>query len=46
MIVRLKHLPQGANLTQEEKDAVAAFRKMADQIADIKETHKRPAMRP
>jgi len=46
MIVLLDHLPQGAKLTQEEKNAVAAFKKMADQIADIKETHQRPAMRP
>jgi ABC-type Fe3+-hydroxamate transport system substrate-binding protein len=46
MIVLLDHLPQGAKLTQEEKNAIAAFKKMADQIADIKETHKRPAMRP
>jgi hypothetical protein len=46
MIVLLRHLPQGARLTQEEKDAVAAFKKMADQIADIKETHKRQVMRP
>jgi hypothetical protein len=46
MIVLLKHLPKGANLTQPEKEAVAAFKKMANQIADIKETHKRQAMRP
>jgi hypothetical protein len=39
-------LPPGANLTQEEQDAIAAFKKMANQIADIKETHKRQAMRP
>ncbi|HUN95249.1 MAG TPA: hypothetical protein VMU69_03295 [Bradyrhizobium sp.] len=44
MIVLLRHLP--ANLTQEEKDAIKAFEKMADQIADIKATHKRHAMRP
>jgi len=46
MIVLLRHLPQSASLTREEKEAVAAFRKMADQIADIKVSHKRPAMRP
>jgi len=46
MIVLLKHLPQGTKLTQDEKDAIAAFKKMADQIADIKETHERQAMRP
>jgi hypothetical protein len=44
MIVLLRHLP--ANLTQEEKNAIEAFKKMADQIADIKETHKCSAMRP
>jgi hypothetical protein len=46
MIVLLRHLPQSASLSQEEQNAVAALRKMADQIADIKETHKRQAMRP
>jgi hypothetical protein len=46
MIVLLKHLPQGTKLTQDEKDAIAAFKKMVDQIADIKETHERQAMRP
>jgi hypothetical protein len=46
MIVLLKHLPKGANLTQPEKEAVTAFKKMANQIADIKETHKRQVMRP
>ena len=46
MTVLLRHLPPGAKLTQDEKAAIAAFKKMANQIADIKETHKRPAMRP
>jgi hypothetical protein len=46
MIVLLKHLPQGANLTHEEKEAIHAFKKMANQIADVKETHKREVMRP
>jgi hypothetical protein len=41
----LRHLPPGAKLTQDEKAAIAAFKKMANQIADIKETHKRQAMR-
>jgi hypothetical protein len=46
MTVLLRHLPPGANLSQEEQDAVAAFKKMANQIADTKETHKRQSMRP
>ena len=46
MIVLLRHLPRDANFTQEEQDAFAAFKKMADHIADIKEKHKRQAMRP
>jgi hypothetical protein len=46
MTVLLRHLPPGAKLTQDEKTAIAAFKKMANQIADIKETHKRQAMRP
>jgi hypothetical protein len=46
MIVLLKHLPQGANPTHEEKEAIHAFKKMANQIADVKETHKREVMRP
>jgi hypothetical protein len=45
MVVLMRHLPKGAKLTPEERDAVAAFKKMADDIADIKETHKRQAMR-
>jgi hypothetical protein len=46
MAVLLRHLPPGANLNQEEQDAIAAFKKMANQIADIKETHKRRAIGP
>jgi hypothetical protein len=46
MTVLLRHLPPGAKLTQDEKAAIAAFKKIANQIADIKETHKRQAMRP
>ena len=46
MIVLLRHLPQGATLTKEEKEAVAAFQKMANEIADVKERHKRQALRP
>jgi len=44
MIVLMRHLPD-AKLTPEETGAIAAFKRMADDIAYIKETHKRPAMR-
>lgn len=44
MIVLLKHLPHDS-LSQEDKDAVAALKKMADQIADIKTAHGRQAAR-
>jgi hypothetical protein len=45
MIVLLRHLPNRDNLTPEERNAVAAFEKMANDIADTKETHNRQAMR-
>ena len=44
MIVLMRHLPD-AKLTPEETGAIASFKRMADDIAYIKETHKRPAMR-
>jgi hypothetical protein len=44
VVVLLKHLP--ANLTAEEKNAIKAFQKMADEIVDIKETYQRHGMRP
>jgi hypothetical protein len=44
MIVLLKQLPQGTNLSHEEKEAIHAFKKMANQIADVKERHKRQIM--
>jgi hypothetical protein len=46
MIVLLRHLPEVEHLSQNEKDAIAAFKEMAKQIAGIKEAHQRPAMRP
>ena len=46
MIVLLKHLPDRESLTQEERDVIKAFEKMADDIADIKEKHKLQAVRP
>jgi len=44
MIVLMRHLPN-ATLTPEERGAIAAFKRMAGDIAYIKETHKRQAMR-
>jgi hypothetical protein len=40
MIVLLRHLPEGEHLSQKEKDAIAAFKEMAKQIAGIKEAHQ------
>jgi hypothetical protein len=45
MVVLLRHLPDRASLPAEERDALSAFEKMANQIADIKESHSRQAMR-
>jgi hypothetical protein len=45
MIVLLRHFPDRDKLTPEERNAVAAFEKMVNDIADIKETHNRQAMR-
>jgi hypothetical protein len=46
MVVLLKHLPDRESLPRKESDAIKAFEKMANDIADIKEKHKRQAMRP
>jgi hypothetical protein len=46
MIVLLKHLPHRASLSPEDSKAIEAFEKMANDIADIKEKHKRQAVRP
>ena len=46
LIVLLKHLPDRENLPPAERDAIAAFEKMANAVADIKEKNKRAAMRP
>jgi hypothetical protein len=46
MIVLLRHLPDRANLAPEEREAFEAFEKMANDIANIKEEHKRQAVRP
>jgi hypothetical protein len=46
MIVLLRHLPHRASLSPEDSKAIEAFEKMANDIADIKEKHKRQAVRP
>jgi hypothetical protein len=42
----LRHLPDRESLTRKESDVIKAFEKMANDIADIKEKHKRQAVRP
>jgi hypothetical protein len=46
IIVLVKHLPDHENLPRKENDVLKAFEKMANDIADIKEKHKRQAVRP
>jgi hypothetical protein len=46
MIVLLRHLPDRESLTRKESDVIKAFEKMANEIANIKEKHKRQAVRP
>jgi hypothetical protein len=46
LIVLLRHLPDRANLAPEEREAIEAFEKMANDIANIKEKHKLQAVRP
>ncbi|MGA8171580.1 MAG: hypothetical protein WB816_12230 [Methylocystis sp.] len=45
MIVLLKHLPDDAPLSHEDKAAIAALKEMLDEIADKKQKHGRSAMR-
>ena len=45
VIVLLRHLPHRANLAPEEHEAIVAFEKMANDIANIKEKHKLQAVR-
>ena len=44
--VLLERLPAHAALTPDDRKAIAAFEAMASEIADIKEKHRRHAMRP
>jgi hypothetical protein len=46
MIVVLKYLPDRESLSPEESKVIKKFEKMACDIVDIKEKHKRPAVRP
>ena len=46
MIVLLRYLPDRESLTPEESKVIKKFEKMASDIADIKEKHKRQAVRP
>jgi hypothetical protein len=46
MIVLLKHFPDRTNLNAQENEAIDAFEKMVDAIADIKNKHRLQALRP
>jgi hypothetical protein len=46
VIVLLKYLPQRGDLPPDERAAIKAFEDMAHQIAGIKESHQRKALRP
>jgi hypothetical protein len=46
MIVLLRHLPNRANLSKDEHDAIEAFEEMAKDVARIKVSHKLKALRP
>src|SRR6266850_1518573 len=44
LIVLLRHLPHRTNLTPDERKAIEALEKMANDVANIKEKHKRQAV--
>ncbi|MGA3140484.1 MAG: hypothetical protein ABSD09_16605 [Xanthobacteraceae bacterium] len=46
LIVLLAHFHPRAPLTEQETKAIDALKKMLDKVADVKERHKRPALRP
>ena len=46
MIVLLRHLPDRANLAPEEREAIEAFEKMANDIANIKRCGHERALHP
>jgi hypothetical protein len=46
LIVLLDHFHPRRPLTAQEEAAIDALKEMLDKIAKVKETHKRPAIRP
>jgi len=46
LIVLLAHFHPRQPLTDEETDAIAALNELLEKVADVKEKHKRPALRP
>jgi hypothetical protein len=46
LIVLLKHFNPTDPLTPDESKAISELKKMLNEIANVKERHKRPAMRP
>jgi hypothetical protein len=46
LIVLLAHFPPDETLTAKEDAAIKALKKMLNEIADVKEKYKRPAIRP
>ncbi len=46
LIVLLAHFHPAKPLTKEESDAIDDIKEMLEKIADVKERHKRPTLRP
>jgi hypothetical protein len=46
LIVLLAHFHPNAPLTHEETAAIDALKEMLDKVADVKQKHARPALRP
>jgi len=46
LVVLLAHFHPRTPLTQEETEAIDALKEMLDHIADVKDKHHRPALRP
>ena len=46
LIVLLKHFHPQEPLTEKESAAIDALNKMLQKVADVKQRHKRPALRP
>jgi hypothetical protein len=46
LIVLLAHFHPRTPLTAEESEAIEALKEMLQKIADVKEKHNRPALRP